>query len=86
MRAGPLRSLLRELRAGGVSEYSETNPKTGAVVTIKLGPPPAERSESKPAAKAAPAVDPESRRSFEKFLETVHVTEAQAAEVLKNVQ
>jgi hypothetical protein len=87
MRAGSLRSLLRDLRAGGVSEYSATD-KNGATVTLKLGPlpPSAEHSESRPSAKAAPAVDPESRRSYEAFLASVHVTEAQAAEVLKHVQ
>ena len=85
MRPGQLRALLRDLRAAGVSEFSETT-KTGTTVTLKLaGARQAETADRKPAPKTAP-VDPESRRSYEAFLQSVNVTESQAAEVLKHVQ
>lgn len=82
MRAGSLRSLLRELRAGGVSEYSAT--KRGETVTLKLAgpflPPPPARKAS---AKAAMPFPPISSALRQQLVE-LGVDPDQAHEVLLN--
>jgi hypothetical protein len=87
MRIGQLRSLLKELRAGGVSEYTTT--KRGETLTLKLSgpfPPSVSISSSarKAAAKAAatfPPISSELRKQFE----ALGVDVDQANEVIRDV-
>jgi hypothetical protein len=85
MRASTLRTLLKELRAGGVSEYSET--REGVSISLKLGVPPAGRSAStnEPTAKAAQAVDTESARKRQEMLAELEITEDQLGQALKGI-
>lgn len=85
MRAGQLRTLIRDLRAGGVSEYTETSPK-GVVITLKLGAIPAERSTSdRSAAKAAKTTDAEAARKRLEMLAELGTDEAGLAKALENI-
>lgn len=84
MRAGSLRTLLRELRAGGVSDYTEM--KRGSTITLKLvGPfalqPP--KSARKEPAKADLPFPPISS-ALRQQLEQLGVDPDQAHEVLMN--
>ena len=80
MRTGTLRALLRELRAGGVSEYRSTDAK--GTTTIKLGVAVESLASAKSAsAKAATRSEAERARSWEAFcaqngLDPAHVAEA----------
>jgi len=86
MRIGQLRSLLKELRAGGVSEYSTT--KRGETTTLKLaGPFPASSpstSARKVSAKAATTFPPISSE-LRKQLENLGINPDEAHEVLRDV-
>lgn len=87
MRTGQLRALIRELRDGGVSEFTGPYGKTGETVTIKLGATPL-RAEDQPRrapAKAAARAEAGDRRSFEAFLLQMGVTESAAREALGHV-
>lgn len=85
MRTGTLRALLKELRAGGVSEYTST--KRGETVTLKLaGPfvPVPPKTAGKVPAKAASTFPPISSE-LRKQLEELGVDPDQAHEVLRDV-
>ena len=87
MRAGSLRALLRELRAGGVSEYSHSD-KRGGTVTIKLAGPFAvaardSNGPGKAAAKATTAFPPISS-ALRRQLEELGVNPDDAHEVLRS--
>ena len=67
MRAGSLRTLLRELRAGGVSEYSST--KRGETISLKLAgpfttPQPTVRKAAASAALPFPPISSAMRQQF----------------------
>jgi hypothetical protein len=81
MRPGQLRSLLKELRAGGVSEYSETG-KTGSF-SLKLGRSPETPIEPKAKAPAKAAVQAANyeRARQEELARELGVTVEQAREV-----
>jgi len=92
MRAGTLRTLLRELRAGGVSEYSSTSPK-GESISLKLGRlTPVEHSASakEPSAQAAKEAAAESIAeqisARQAMLAELGVNETQLAEALRGLQ
>jgi hypothetical protein len=86
MRPGQLRSLLKELRAGGVSEFSQET-KAGTY-SIKLGAAPTVVEQpSKASAKAAKQVQAEERVRLEGLAREMGVTVEQmreAASVLGN--
>jgi len=85
MRTGQLRSLLKELRAGGVSEYSST--KRGETVTLKLAGPfvPSVSASAKRAPAKAAAPFPPISSELRKQLENLGVDADQAHEVLRDV-
>jgi hypothetical protein len=84
MRTAQLRALLKELRAGGVSEYSAT--KRGETVSLKLAGPFSAPSIStaKAPAKAATTFPPISSE-LRKQLECLGVNVDEAHEVLRDV-
>lgn len=83
MRISQLRSLLATLRAGGVSEYSET--RKGLTTTIKLSPS-ALVPVKEPSAKAAKGADTESARKRQEMLAELEVTESQLSKALEGIQ
>ena len=83
MRTSQLRSLLATLRAGGVSEYSET--KRGTTTTIKLSPSALVPAKD-PSAKAAKVVDTEAARKRQEMLDELAIDEAQLAKAMEGIQ
>ena len=82
MRSGTLRALLRELRAGGVSEFTETS--KGRTVTIRLGPEPVKQAPAQ-APRKAPAKTTEPTRAELALLAELGVSKDDLNEVVSRV-
>ena len=81
MRSGTLRALLRELRAGGVSEFTETS--KGRTVTIRLGPEPVKQALAH-APRKAPAKTTEPTRAELALLAELGVSNDELREVVEH--
>lgn len=82
MRPSTLRALLREMRAGGVSEFSET--VKGRSLSIRLGAPPSpvpSAKVDKPAAKATGTLT----KAETDLLKELEVTKDELLEVVGRV-
>ena len=78
MRPSQLRSLVRELRAGGVSEFSQET-KAGKF-SLRLGPAPVVEAKAKAPAKAASAQAKAAQAQQEALARELGVTLEQARE------
>lgn len=84
MRPAQLRALLKELRAGGVSEYSTTD-RRGCATTLKLAGP-FQSAQAQPSKRATVKdAEPPISSAMRKQLEDLGVDVDQAREVLASV-